>query len=91
MPPRLLRGAGWVGDLVKRFVDFDHPLTYEAMSLATRSLPYDSSDAVRARRRMATGAGHAGRLDPLARRRRTPEGQARGPARTLTIEPPKGR
>ena len=42
MPPRTLRFAGRVGDLVKRVVPFEYPLTYEAMSMATRSCPYDS-------------------------------------------------
>lgn len=46
MPPRALRFAGRVGDVVKRVVPFDYPLTHEAMSIATRSCPYDS-DATR--------------------------------------------
>jgi dihydroflavonol-4-reductase len=45
MPPRTLRGAGRVGDLVKRVVPFDFPLTYEAMSMATRASPCDSDPA----------------------------------------------
>ena len=43
MPPRLLRGVGRIGDLVKRVVDFDYPLTYEAMSMATQAVPPDST------------------------------------------------
>ena len=42
MPPRTLRFAGRVGDVVKRVVPFDYPLTYEAMEMATKSCPYDS-------------------------------------------------
>ena len=43
MPGWLLRVAGRCGDLVKRVVPFDFPLTYEAMSMATRAAPYDSA------------------------------------------------
>jgi nucleoside-diphosphate-sugar epimerase len=46
IPAGALRFAGRVGDIVKRVVPFDYPLTYEAMSMATRSCPYDS-DATR--------------------------------------------
>ena len=46
MPPRTLRFAGRVGDVVKRIVPFEYPLTYEAMEMATKSCPYDS-DATR--------------------------------------------
>lgn len=42
MPPRTLRFAGRVGDVVKRVVPFEYPLTYEAMEMATKSCPYDS-------------------------------------------------
>ena len=42
MPPGALRFAGRVGDAVKRVIPFDYPLTLEAMSMATRSCPYDS-------------------------------------------------
>jgi dihydroflavonol-4-reductase len=42
MPPRTLRAAGRVGDVVKRVVPFDFPLTYEAMAMATRASPCDS-------------------------------------------------
>ncbi len=42
MPPRALRLAGRVGDVVKRVIPFDYPLTLEAMSMATLSCPYDS-------------------------------------------------
>jgi len=45
MPPRLLRAAGRLGDLAKRVVDFEYPLTYEAMSLATAGSPCNSTDA----------------------------------------------
>ena len=38
----VLRAAGRAGDLVKRVVPFDYPLTYESMSMATQSCPYDS-------------------------------------------------
>jgi dihydroflavonol-4-reductase len=43
MPPRLLRTVGRAGDLVKRVVDFDYPLTHEAMTMATAALPCDSA------------------------------------------------
>jgi dihydroflavonol-4-reductase len=43
MPPRLLRTVGRAGDLVKRVVDFDYPLTHEAMTMATAALPCDST------------------------------------------------
>ena len=36
LPGGLLRAAGRVGDAVKRFAPFDFPLTYEAMTFATR-------------------------------------------------------
>lgn len=42
MPPRLLRTVGRGGDLVKRVVDFDYPLTHEAMTMATSMVPCDS-------------------------------------------------
>ncbi len=42
MPPRLLRALGRGGDLVKRVADFDYPLTYEAMTMATTMVPCDS-------------------------------------------------
>lgn len=42
MPPRLLRAAGRAGDVVKRFVDFEYPLTHEAMVMATSAKPFDS-------------------------------------------------
>jgi dihydroflavonol-4-reductase len=35
IPGPLLRGLGRVGDVVKKFWDFDFPLTYEAMCFAT--------------------------------------------------------
>jgi nucleoside-diphosphate-sugar epimerase len=47
-PGPLLRFAGRVGDLVKRVIPFDYPLTYESMSIATRSCPYDSDATCRA-------------------------------------------
>jgi nucleoside-diphosphate-sugar epimerase len=36
LPGALMRAAGRVGDLVKRFAAFDFPLTHEAMTFATR-------------------------------------------------------
>ena len=48
MPPRTLRFAGRVGDVVKRVVPFEYPLTYEAMEMATKSCPYDSDATSRA-------------------------------------------
>jgi nucleoside-diphosphate-sugar epimerase len=48
MPASALRLAGRVGDLVKRVVPFDYPLTYESMVMATRSCPYDSDATLRA-------------------------------------------
>ena len=47
MPGGMLRVAGRIGDLVKRVVPFDYPLTYEAMSMATRAAPYDSDATCR--------------------------------------------
>jgi nucleoside-diphosphate-sugar epimerase len=46
-PGPALRFAGRVGDLVKRVVPFDYPLTYESMSMATRACPYDSDATCR--------------------------------------------
>lgn len=43
MPAGVLRFAGRVGDVVKRVVPFEYPLTHEAMTMATRSCPYDSA------------------------------------------------
>ncbi len=43
-----LRFAGRAGDLVKRVVPFDYPLTYEAMAMATQACPYDSDATCRA-------------------------------------------
>jgi nucleoside-diphosphate-sugar epimerase len=48
MPAVALRLAGRAGDLVKRVVPFDYPLTYEAMVMATRACPYDSDATCRA-------------------------------------------
>jgi len=42
-PGALLRGLGQVGDWVKRVVPFDFPMTYEAMTTATRWPGVDSS------------------------------------------------
>ena len=36
LPGALLRAAGRVGDVIKRFAPFDFPLTHEAMTFATR-------------------------------------------------------
>jgi len=44
MPGPALRFAGRLGDLVKRVVPFDYPLTYEAMTMATRASPCDSDE-----------------------------------------------
>ena len=46
MPAPALRLAGRVGDIVKRVVPFEYPLTHEAMVMATQACPYDS-DATR--------------------------------------------
>jgi dihydroflavonol-4-reductase len=46
-PGAALRLAGRTGDLVKRVVPFDYPLTYEAMTMATRACPYDSTATCR--------------------------------------------
>ena len=35
-PGALLRGLGRIGDVIKRFYEFDFPLTHEAMTIATR-------------------------------------------------------
>ncbi len=48
MPAGALRFAGRVGDIVKRVIPFEYPLTHEAMSMATRSCPYDSDAACQA-------------------------------------------
>lgn len=47
MPAPALRLAGRAGDLVKRVVPFDFPLTHEAMSIATQACPYDSDATCR--------------------------------------------
>jgi dihydroflavonol-4-reductase len=47
-PGAALRLAGRAGDLVKRVVPFDYPLTYESMVMATRACPYDSDATCRA-------------------------------------------
>ena len=49
MPAPVLRLAGRVGDLAKRVVPFDYPLTHEAMVMATLASPYDSEATCRAR------------------------------------------
>ena len=43
LPGALLRGAGRVGDVAKRFVSFDFPLSHEAMTFATRWAGADST------------------------------------------------
>jgi uncharacterized protein YbjT (DUF2867 family) len=48
VPGPLLRAAGRGGDLVKRFVPFDFPLTHEAMTFATRWPGADSARTVEA-------------------------------------------
>jgi nucleoside-diphosphate-sugar epimerase len=48
LPAAALRLAGRAGDLMKRLIPFDYPLTYEAMVLATRACPYDSDATCRA-------------------------------------------
>jgi nucleoside-diphosphate-sugar epimerase len=47
MPPRVLRAVGRLGDLAKRVVDFEYPLTLEALTMATCAVPCDSADAER--------------------------------------------
>jgi dihydroflavonol-4-reductase len=42
MPGPILRFVGRLGDIVKHVVPFDYPLTYEAMTIATRGSPCDS-------------------------------------------------
>ena len=49
-PAAALRLAGRAGDLVKRVVSFDYPLTYESMVMATRACPYDSDATCRVAR-----------------------------------------
>jgi nucleoside-diphosphate-sugar epimerase len=76
-PGPLLRACGRIGDLVKRVVPFGFPLTLEAMTSATRSVPFDSdascaalgltfrpvSETLTDEIRWLAGAGHvAGRL-----------------------------
>jgi len=48
LPGALLRVAGRGGDLAKRFVSFDFPLTHEAMTFATRWPGADSSRTLEA-------------------------------------------
>lgn len=36
IPGKMLRGLGWVGDQIKRFREFNFPLTYDAMSFASQ-------------------------------------------------------
>ena len=43
MPASAMRLAGRVGDVVKRVIPFDYPLTYEAMVMATSGAPYDDA------------------------------------------------
>lgn len=43
MPAGAMRLAGRVGDIVKRVIPFDYPLTYEAMVMATSAAPYDDA------------------------------------------------
>jgi nucleoside-diphosphate-sugar epimerase len=40
--PRLLRGAGWLLDLARKFVPFEYPLTHEAALMMTQLVPCDS-------------------------------------------------
>jgi nucleoside-diphosphate-sugar epimerase len=47
MPAGVMRLAGRGGDIVKRVIPFDYPLTYEAMVMATKAEPYDD-DSTRA-------------------------------------------
>ena len=47
VPGAILRGLGRVGDLVHRAMPFDFPLTYEAMTTATRWPGVDSSRTIR--------------------------------------------
>jgi nucleoside-diphosphate-sugar epimerase len=41
MPAAAMRLAGRMGDIVKRVIPFDYPLTYEAMVMATTGARYD--------------------------------------------------
>jgi nucleoside-diphosphate-sugar epimerase len=43
MPGGAMRFAGRIGDIVKRVVPFDYPLTHEAMVMVTRAAPYDDA------------------------------------------------
>jgi dihydroflavonol-4-reductase len=43
VPPRLLRGLGRAGDIAKRIVPFDYPMTRESMELVTRMPPVANS------------------------------------------------
>ncbi len=84
MPPRTLRFAGRVGDAVKRLIPFDYPLTLEAMSIATRSCPYDSRTTPRrARPALATRRRDARSIRPVARGGRSRTRRARRRARSL--------
>lgn len=47
IPGSLVRALGSLGDLVKRVIDFDFPLTREAMEFATLLTPIDSARTVR--------------------------------------------
>lgn len=47
IPGRVLRGAAVASELVKRFVDFDFPLTQEAMRYASKWILCDASAAER--------------------------------------------
>ncbi len=41
LPPRTVRLAGRVADVVKRVIPFEYPLSYEAMVMVTRAGPYE--------------------------------------------------
>ncbi len=47
-PPSLLRALGRGGDLVKRIVPFEYPLTRESMEIVTRMPPVPSSPELEA-------------------------------------------
>ena len=44
VPPMLLRGIGWLLDLVKKFVPFEYPLTHEAALMMTHFVLCDSRE-----------------------------------------------
>jgi nucleoside-diphosphate-sugar epimerase len=45
-PPFLLRGLGFILDLVRKLVPFEYPLTYEAALMIDQNVPFDSRATV---------------------------------------------